>query len=155
MMRSALLLLLALAPALSSFPQSPRVIDARLHHLGTSGKPEWQEFIGKRPEGQRFDLRFQARTNLTENTLFIRQDDVKEEWNVELNGKKIGKLFQMEADLIQTLALPQGSIQDGENKLSIIPTKTGDDIWVEGIWLDAEPVTKAVGSAALSVGVTD
>jgi hypothetical protein len=53
------------------------LIDATVHHLGTVGKPEWQEFIDKRPEGQRLDYVF--RTNLTENTLFIRQDDVKEE----------------------------------------------------------------------------
>ena len=100
-------------------------------------------------------MRFHARTNRPENTLFIRQDDVKEEWSVELNGRKVGKLFQMEADLIQTLPLPPGSLHAGENTLSIIPAKTGDDIFVGEVWLDARPATEAVGLAALSVEVTD
>jgi len=145
--------MLTRSPALLAQPR--QLLDAKVHHLGVAGKPEWQEFIGKRPEGQRLELHFQARTNRAENTLFIRQDDVKEEWNVAVNGREVGKLFQMEADLIHTISLPAGSLRDDENVLSIIPAKSGDDIYAGEIWVDARPVTEAVGSAALSVAVND
>ena len=32
-------------------------------------------------------------------TLFVWQDDVKQDWRVELNGKRLGSLFLMEAPL--------------------------------------------------------
>src|SRR6185436_8083917 len=99
---------------------SPRVLDEKLYHLGKAGEPEWEEFAGKTPHGRRLDVRFTAQPNPRENTLFIRQDDVKLDWSVELNGRKIGKLFLMEADLVNALPIPLGALRDGENTLSII-----------------------------------
>src|SRR6267143_922053 len=83
--------------------QPLRVVDEKLYHLGTPGDPEWREFEGKAPHGRRLDLKFSAQANANESTLFVRQRDVKLEWGVELNGRKIGKLFLAEADLVQAL----------------------------------------------------
>lgn len=44
------------------------VIDAHRHHLGTAGRPEWQEFAGSEPEGRGLELRFEGRANPAEAT---------------------------------------------------------------------------------------
>src|SRR5438046_2528883 len=115
---SAVLLLGAVASVVA---QPLRVIDAKVHYLGTPGDPEWQEFAGKTPHGRRLDLKFAAQANTNENTLFIRQRDVKLDWIVELNGRKLGKLFVSEQDLVQALPVPAGALRNGENTLSILP----------------------------------
>jgi hypothetical protein len=83
----------------------PLLLNAKPVHLGTAGKAEWEDFAGRTPDGPRLDLRFGGRTNEREATLFIRQDDVRQDWIVELNGKRLGSLFLMEADLVHSVVL--------------------------------------------------
>ena len=101
-----------------------------LHHLRSGSEAEWAEFEGKTPVGKRLDHRFNAEANKEETTLFIRQIDVKLDWNVELNGRKLGKLFLMEYPLVHTLKVPPNVLRDGENLLIILPPKENDDILV-------------------------
>src|SRR5438128_2002134 len=77
-----------------------RTLDAARYHLRSGREPEWEELVGKTPHGRRLDITFTATTNAREATLLIRQSDVKLDWNVELNGKRIGKLFLMEQPLV-------------------------------------------------------
>jgi hypothetical protein len=135
--------------------QPLRVVDGKLYHLGTPGDPEWREFEGKAPHGRRLDLKFSAQANASESTLFVRQRDVKLEWGVELNGRKIGKLFLAEADLVQALPLPAGALREGENTLSVIPPKERDDIEVGEIKLDPRPLKETLGAATLAIRVSD
>src|SRR5437773_4107399 len=92
----------ALVAGIVEAADSSRVLDSRRYHLGTSGAPEWQEFAGQTPYARRLDLNFSAPANPGEATLFIRQDDVKLEWGVELNHRKLGKLFLIEAPLLRS-----------------------------------------------------
>jgi hypothetical protein len=101
-----------------------------MHHLRSGADAEWEEFAGKTPEGKRLDFRFKAEANKEEATLFIRQVDVKLDWNVELNGRKLGKLFLMEYPLVHSLKVPANGLRAGENTLSILPPKENDDIVV-------------------------
>jgi hypothetical protein len=117
--------------------------------------PEWAEFATSNPGGARLDLRFTAFSNTTEATLFLRQDDVRHDWFVELNGRRIGQLFLMEADLIQTLAVPAGALKNGSNLLSILPPRENDDIVLREIHLDPRPLTDALREAAIQLRVTD
>lgn len=135
--------------------QSSHFVDEKVYHLGTAGDPEWQEFERKTPHGRRLDVKFTAPKNATEQTLFIRQRDVKLEWGVELNGRKLGKLFLMEADLVQSYAIPPGALHDGDNTLSILPPKERDDIEIGGIKLDSRPPKEAMGEATLAILVSD
>src|SRR5262245_54844001 len=89
------------------------VLNSGRTHLRSGEVPEWTEFA-QTPNGRRLDLKFMARSNATEYTLQIRQDDVRQDWPVQLNGKRLGKLFLMEADLVHTLAIPPGVLTDGE-----------------------------------------
>src|SRR5438093_761330 len=134
---------------------SPLIINQQRLHLGVAGKPEWEEFAGHTPAASRLDLHFQAQTNRAEATLFIRQDDVRQDWFVELNGRRVGKLFLMEADLIRALSVPPGALRQGENVLSLIPPKEIDDIVVREIRLDPRPLDEALQEAKLALRVTE
>jgi hypothetical protein len=147
------LLVLLVARAGDGSAQS--VIDARRHHLGTAGRPEWREFAGSEPEGRGLELRFEGRANPTEATLLIRQRDVKLGWDVRVNDRRIGQLQLMEIGLVQALAVPAGTLRDGENRLSIGPPPEADDVVIEGISLDPRPLREALGGAKLEVRVNE
>ncbi len=137
-------------------PPDPITINAERIHLGTPGEPEWEWFENDPPRAGRLDLPFQAKTSASETTLFIGQDDVKQDWFVELNGKRLGKLFLMEENLIHTLAIPAGTLRDGENVLSFLPpTRERDDIVLREITIDLRPVAEAQRDATLIVKVED
>jgi hypothetical protein len=144
---------LLLTPLL--FAQPLRVIDEKLYYLGTPGDPEWEEFAGRTPHGRRLDVKFTARANTNENTLFLQQRDVKLDWGIELNGRKLGKLFLSEQDLVQSLSVPAGALQDGENTLSVIPPKERDDIEIGAVKLDSRPPNAALNESGLAISVTD
>src|SRR3954451_8153262 len=80
-----------------------QVLDSRMHHLRSGSEVEWEEFENKTPEAKALDFHFQAQANKDAVTLFIRQVDVKLEWNVKLNGTNVGKLFLMEYPLVHAL----------------------------------------------------
>jgi hypothetical protein len=149
--------LLPVALALLADPSTgvPIVVDGALHHLGTAGEPEWQEFAGKQPEGKGLKTTFRASTQPKETTLFLRQSDVKIDWPVRLNGRSIGRLVPMEADLVQALAVPGGTWREGENVLEIGPPPGVDDIEVGEITIDPRPREQALNRATLDVRVTD
>lgn len=134
---------------------APLIINSNRVHLRSGDKPEWQEFAARTPHGRRLDLQFNASSNRTEAALFIRQDEVRQDWAVEINGRRRGKLFTMEADLVHTVALPPGALRDGENQLSIIPPRNNDDIFVGEILLEVRPVSNAIAEATLDVQVNE
>ncbi|MGH7342284.1 MAG: hypothetical protein ACREKH_17490, partial [Candidatus Rokuibacteriota bacterium] len=94
----------------------------RTLHLGVVGQTEWDEF-SKFPDASRLDLKFAARPNEKEQALFIRQDNVKRVWPVELNGRRLGTLISQEMPTVCTLAVPPGSLVDGVNTLSVVPPR--------------------------------
>jgi len=147
------LLFLFLLPSLT--PAAPILLNSKRVHLGTAGQPEWDEFAASPSVGRRLDLRFEAERNAIEATLFIRQDDVRQDWFVELNGRRLGKLFLMEADLRTTLPVPVGALRPGTNLLSIIPPTENDDILLHEISLEPRPPALALGEAELAVTVTN
>src|SRR5689334_1644244 len=105
-------LLLSLPPMCGAETQ---VIDAGTFHLRSGIEPEWEEFANKTPDGPGLVRRFMSETNRGEATLFIAQDNVKLDWPVELNGKKLGTLFLMEMPLVHTVSIPPGALRRGEN----------------------------------------
>src|ERR1044071_7018916 len=130
-------------------------ITKKEHHLRSGTGPEWEEFQKKKPEGSKLELRFSAQRNTTSQTLIIEQSDVKQEGPVRLNGTNLGKLFLMEAPLVHVLAVPPGTLRDGQNILSIHPPKENDDILVGPISLEARPIAEAIGEAQIQVEVTE
>ncbi len=148
---SSLFLLLAAL----QIPAQIRVLDATRYHLGTEGFPEWQEFVGKKPHGRMLEIRFEAQRNATEQTLLIRQRDVKQGWQVQLNGRRLGSLVAQEPALVHALALPPGALRDGTNTLAILPPTAVDDIVVGEFRLVPTPLKDTLSQAALNFHVTD
>jgi hypothetical protein len=119
------------------------------------GKPEWDWFAGDPPATPQWETVFMAHTNAREATLFLRQDDVKQEWPVELNGRRLGKLFLMEADLIHTLRVPPGVLHEGTNRLAVVPPRDVDDVVLREVTLDPRPLDEALNEATLAVELND
>ena len=128
------------------------ILNEKRVHLGVPGSPEWEEFASDDAQPGRFEIRFQAVANPKEATLFIRQRDVKQEWRVEINRKRVGVLAPMEEDLIQTIVVPPGSLSNGENVLAVIPPLEPDNILLHEITLDARSPSEA-HDATLTVRV--
>ncbi|MFM8468601.1 MAG: CehA/McbA family metallohydrolase [Limisphaerales bacterium] len=156
MLRSLLIpVLLVLFAALLPLRAQVRVLDAAQYHLGTEGFPEWQEFVGKKPHGRMLEVRFEAQANATEQTLLLRQRDVKQGWQVQLNGRRLGSLVTQETSLVHALAVPPGALRDGTNTLAILPPTAVDDIVVEDFRLVSSPLKATLAQATLAVRVTD
>ncbi len=149
------LLPLLLCGAASRAAAPLRVLDATQYHLGTEGFPEWQEFVGQKPHGRKLELHFEAQANPTEQTLLLRQRDVKQTWQVQLNGRRLGTLVAQETALVHALAVPPGSLRDGTNTLAILPPTAVDDIVVGEFRLAPAPLKDTLTQATLAVRVTD
>lgn len=131
------------------------MVKGGMTHLRSGAIPEWTEFERSTPRGSRLDLAFVASSNATEATLFIQQDDVRHDWIVELNGRRLGKLFLMEADLIHTLVVPPGKLKSGTNTLSILPPHDNDDIVIGDVRIASRPLTNALSEAVIDVKISD
>ncbi len=130
-------------------------INERPWHLGREGQAEWEEFAVSPPDALRLDVPFEATENGSESTLFIQQDDVRHDWKVELNGKQLGRLFSMEADLVSSFAVPAGLLKEGENVLSILPPESIDDIRIGRIVLVNAPLGSTLRQALVDIQVID
>jgi hypothetical protein len=132
-----------------------RIILAGLHHLRVSTQREWSEFP-ERAQAQRLMVRFSAAANSAEQTLRLRQQDVKQQWRVSLNEKELGKLALDENDTVIYLAVPPGRLMDGENVLSIEQIgQVADDVRVGEIALDSRPLKEVLSEAAVELEVLD
>src|SRR5437867_13220015 len=83
------------------------------YHLRSGTTPEWEEFETKTPHGTRLDLKFQSQKNSSESTLLIHQYNVKLEWQVQINGQKIGTLVLMEDPLVSNYRIPAALLKQG------------------------------------------
>ncbi len=131
-----------------------RSLDAHRYHLRSGTNAEWEEFAASQPFGRRLDIQFTATNNAVEQTLILWQDEVKLDWRIELNGKRIGSLFLMEAPLHFALPVPPRAFRNGSNTLSIIPPRENDDIRVGEIRLAPQPFESALSECAVEVQVT-
>jgi hypothetical protein len=147
-------ILLMLQPARSS----AQVLDAKLHHLRSGSEMEWDEFADT-PEATELVLKFNATKNTTEQSLRLRQRDVKQAWNIRLNDKKLAMLLQDEKDTVLYLKLLQGALRDGENQLKIScdagPALASDDIIVGDIRLIPAPLSDSLSQSTLNLHVTE
>jgi hypothetical protein len=151
--RSPVLLAFVLLPI--PVAAGPVALDDRLHHLRAGDEREWADFPAK-AEGSRLTVPFRAAKNSAEQTLRLRQQDVKQTWRVALNGKELGRLIADENDTELVLPVPPGRLADGDNTLVIEATgKTADDIRVGEITLDDRPMATVLSEATVEVTVRE
>ena len=135
-----------------------QVVEQKLLHLRSGAEREWSEFP-ETPAGQRLDAKFSSRKNSAEQTLLVRQQDVKQVWNVLLNGTRLGELVRDENDMVVTFAIPASTLIDGENALRIESPSSSkaasDDIRVGQIAIQERPVSETLREATVEVEVVD
>lgn len=148
--------ILVCLPALSLMVMAEdlTVVGTRLH-LGKAGQFEWEEFKERPVDGERLEKRFEAKANAGEQTLRLWQRDVKLNWPVLLNGRKLGTLVTAETAMESLLAVPAGALRDGENVLTIEAPPGLDDIEAGPVFLAAKPLTEVMSGAQVEVVVTD
>jgi hypothetical protein len=150
-------LLLAAAVLLAPAPAAagPVVLDARLHHLRAGPDREWADFPAD-AEGPKLAITFRAKANAAEQTLRLRQQDVKQTWKVVLNGKDLGRLVADENDTEIALPVPAGRLNDGQNTLVIEGGgRSADDVRVGEFTLDGRPVKEVLSEAAVELTVRE
>jgi hypothetical protein len=142
--------LLASAPGFAG----PVVIEPKLHHLRAGTVREWADFPAEAPGT--LTVKFKAKANTGEQTLRLRQQDVKQTWKAQLNGKDLARLVQDENDTEIVLPVPAGRLVDGENVLVIeSPGRLSDDIRVGEITLDDRPVKDVLNESTVEIVVRE
>lgn len=149
---------LVLMLATTSVAADAVVVEPRLIHLRNDPVREWSSFPLAAEAGF-LEARFTAVANTAECVLRLRQQDVKQAWRVQLNGKPLGELVRDEADLVVYLPIKPGMLVAGENVLRIESSARGpqsaDDIRVGEIRLDMRPAREALAEATLEIEVVD
>lgn len=130
-------------------------IDGKLYHLRNGAKPEWTEFA-RQPDAAQLTLHFQAQANPAFSTLILRQQDVKQEWAIQLNGRKIGALTADEKDMLLHVEVPPNTLKTGTNTLHIATASAEvDDIRVGQLVLALRPAAQLLSEATLEVEILD
>jgi hypothetical protein len=132
-----------------------RTLVPELHHLRNGDKREWIEFPEK-AEATHLEHTFKAKGNAAEQTLEVRQQDLKQTWNLLLNGKRLARLPRDENDMRVYYPFPVGTLKDGQNTLRVETTAKGvDDIRVGEIILHDRPRNEVLSEVTVSVTVQE
>src|SRR4051794_38552199 len=110
-MRSLFLFLLAALIGVSR-AQETNVIDGTMHHLGEKEVKAFPEAYRK-AEAKRLDVDFASQSNASEWTLQLKQRDVLEDWGVEINGARLGRLNIRDSEALTSFSIPPEAIKDG------------------------------------------
>jgi hypothetical protein len=147
---------LVCAMTATSFAQQ---IEPRLVHVRNKPEREWSDFPEKPPENTRFVLTFDSVPNNGEWCLTLRQQDVKQQWFVSLNDKRLGELVRDENDMTLTLPVPSGILKNKDNVLQIESSESAkaptDDIRVGQISLFRRPLKDALSESTVEVTVVE
>lgn len=138
-------------------PLDPRwtLIEEGQVRIGPETSREWEDEDPRPITGPIYDKTFIAPSGTGNRLLSIRQEGVKRNWGVFLNGKKIGTLVPDETALEHLFEVPAGLLREGENVLRIEPPKEEDDILVGPIALVAAAKDAWLGGGTVSVSVND
>lgn len=139
----------------ASLPAAELALEKRRLHLGKPGQWEWEEFKDRTVDAEQLELRFPSQANQDEQTLRLWQSNVKLNWPVILNGRKLGTLTTAETPMETLFVLPPGALIDGENTLRIEPPPMLDDIEVGPVHIESQPLKSYLGAAQIEVKVTD
>jgi hypothetical protein len=130
-------------------------LDPDLHHLRTTESREWSEFP-LRADQKKLRIQFNAEKNQTEYTLQVRQLNVKQTWQIELNNSYLTHLHLNEYDLTSYFPIPAGMLNNGENELLIHQAnQEPDDILVGEIKIHRHPLDSILNEGTIQIDVID
>ncbi|MEQ9408550.1 MAG: CehA/McbA family metallohydrolase [Fuerstiella sp.] len=158
MTRTPLLCLVMLLIVMESCGQAggdPLVVTTAMHHLRNAEPREWDSFPIE-ADSTALECVFQAAASQAELTLRLRQQDVKQAWDIRLNDQNLGRLHRDENAIDACWAIPAGTLVDGENRLLVSSAaKQGDDIRVGQIQVLPHNPVDYLGQSRLTVTVRD
>lgn len=126
-----------------------------LHHLRTTDTPEWNEFPLKADQKD-LRIKFNAKQNQTEYALQLRQLNVKQNWQIDLNNTHLTNLHLNENDVTAYFPIPAGTLKDGDNELVIYQTnQESDDVLVGEIKLYRQPLDSILNTGSIRINVKD
>ena len=136
---------------------APIVVELKVIHLRNEPQREWASFP-ESADGVELARKFTALAFPGAWSLRIRQQDVKQNWQILLNDKPLGALIRDEADIVWQLPIPAKQLLAGENQLRIEVKPGGksaaDDIRVGEIRLIPR-VAEILDEATLEILVQD
>jgi hypothetical protein len=127
-----------------------------MNHLRSTEQREWESFpqIAERAQ---LVVSFDAERNPSQQTLRLRQHDVKQLWKVWLRDQVIGELQRDENPMVVYFPIPAGALQAGENTLRIEQDAAGrlvpDDIRVGHLTIDARRIDEVMSEAKVQITV--
>ena len=161
---AAFLALLVATSSLSTFAaetpaiepeQSVSWLQRGMHHIRNGEAPEWSEFPPV-AEAESVHLKFDCNDPEKSHVLELRQQDVKQTWTVQLNGKAIGKLIRDENDQFAAFPIDPGSLRKSANELTISTASPSvDDIRVGQVRLLSGTEDSIYGSSTIKCVVLD
>jgi hypothetical protein len=129
------------------------VVTPSMHHLRNSQNREWSSFPETAPSY--LNVSFDA-SNGEWETLRIRQKDVRQSWQVLINGKQIGQLVEDEKDITIYLPVPKGLINVGRNSLVVTTSsKQADDILAGEVTLLQQSLDETLSQSVLEIQVNE
>jgi hypothetical protein len=132
----------------------PQELNNRVRHLRNADPREWSEF--EVMADKELKLQFTAKSNAGDQTLNIRQYDVKQNWQVSINDHEIGSLVIDEKDISTYIAIPANVLRDGTNTLRINSDATDpDDILIREVALESRPLTQILAESIIDITVTE
>ncbi len=130
------------------------ILDSTRHHLRSGEIREWSEFQVHVQE-KKLIIHFSSQMNPFEQTLLLRQYDVKLNWRITLNDHLLGSLISDEKDMITYFKISAG-ILEAKNTLEIKCTDpVSDDIQLGPIVLDNRPLRVVLSEAHIDIEVFD
>ena len=112
------------------------VIEDSVVHVRSSVEREW-DWFPETADSHRYSRTFNASDNTEPWTLSVRQQNVKQGWEVRLNDQALGKLVRDENDTEADFLVPPGGLVNGENHLEIYQMDdVADDVLIGPITLD-------------------
>ena len=145
---------LAILLAVDSARAGTITVTDQMHHLRQSGTREWAEFP-EQAEAASFETTFTVAEPAKDYCLRIRHQDIKARWRVRLNDRDLGTLRIDENDMVVYLPVPDGAVNQGNNKLTIDcpKSKAADDIRIGEIRLIDRSRDEVLGRSTLVVRV--
>ncbi|HEY3372952.1 MAG TPA: CehA/McbA family metallohydrolase [Prolixibacteraceae bacterium] len=130
------------------------VLDGSMHHLRNGQNPEWASF--SEPHQGKLRINFESTENAREWTLCLRQEDVRQNWLIRLNGQELGRLTVDENLMIDYWVLNPQVLKTGQNTLLIEPAYSiTDDILVGNIVLIDRPLQQLLREGTVEISVSD
>ena len=136
--------------------EDPLVIEDAMVHLRSGQDREWATFP-EQCQAASLVRSFDAKANANPWTLSIRQQDVKQSWEVRLNDMRLGRLVRDENDLRTDIEIPAGGVVAGQNQLEIRHSGRGDsdDIRIGQVTLHRVPPGRLRNLATAEVVLVD